>query len=173
MRRVGGIGLAILATMALALSAYGAELKIAYIDVQRILAESERGKAVKKEIEKRGAEMDKIFRQKKAELQALREELEKQSALLSEEARKEKEKEYQRKMKELERFVRDSREEIRQMEVEKTTALLKSLEKVVKKIGEEQHYTLILEKQRSFILYAPPELDITDEVIKAFDAAKE
>jgi len=144
-------------------------MKVGYVNIRKALWESKKGKAVKKEIEARGAALDKIFKQKQEELRKLKESLDKK--ILSEKARKEKEKEYQKKLKELDRFVKDSRDELRQMEREKTTKLLKVLEKVVKKIGKEKGYTLILES--GFILYAPDSIDLTDEVIKAFDAAKE
>ena len=42
---------------------------------------------------------------------------------------------------------------------------------MVNKLGEEGNYTLIVEA--SVVAYAPGGLDITDQVIKAFDAAKE
>ncbi|HID74035.1 MAG TPA: OmpH family outer membrane protein, partial [Thermoplasmata archaeon] len=65
------------------------------------------------------------------EIQSLKDELERKGTLLSEEARREKEREYQRKVKELDRFVRDSREELRQMEREMTAKILKDVERVI------------------------------------------
>jgi outer membrane protein len=93
--------------------------------------------------------------------------------MLSEQARREKEKEYQQKVKELEWLVKDSNEELRKLEQEMLDRLMKSLQKVVEKIGAQENYTLILEENASSVLYAPKEMDITDQVIKAFDAAKE
>ena len=154
----------------LAARAQGANVKIGYVDVQRVLADSKRGQEAKKEIETRGAELNQEFLKRQQEVKALKEELERKGTLLSEEARKEKEREYQKKVKELERFVKDSREELRQMEREVTTQILKEVEKIINELGKEKGYTLILEKQRSFILYAPEEIDLTDEVIKALDS---
>ncbi|MBW2038892.1 MAG: OmpH family outer membrane protein [Deltaproteobacteria bacterium] len=153
--------------------AYAGEAKIGYIDVQRVLNKSRRGIEARKIFQIRGNELNKVIQKSQEELKALKESLEKQAAMLSEEARREKEREYQRKLKELERLVKDSRDELKQMEMEITTKLLKSMEKVVTKLGKEGNYTLILEKKESFILYAPKEIELTDKVIKAFDAAKE
>ena len=47
--------------------------------------------------------------------------------------------------------------------------VLKELEKVVTHIGEEGGYTLILEKNMPGIYFNASEVDITDEVIKAYD----
>ncbi len=162
--------LMVAAVALLAVRAQGADVKIGYVDVQRVLADSKRGQEAKKKIEARGAELNQEFLKRQQEVKALKEELERKGTLLSEEARKEKEKEYQKKVKELERFVKDSREELRQMEREVTTQILKEVEKIINELGKEKGYTLILEKQRSFILYAPEEIDLTDEVIKALDS---
>ncbi len=165
--------LAIIGLLISANFAYGAEIKIGYIDVQKVLNKSRRGLEARKAFQARGNELNKIIQKKQEELKALKESLEKQATMLSEEARRQKEREYQRKLKELDRLVKDSREELKQLQMEITTKLLKSMEKVVNKLGKEGNYTLILEKRESFILYAPKEIDLTDKVIKAFDAAKE
>jgi len=172
MKRVGSFVWALVFVIGFLATAYGASVKIGYVDVQRVLAESKRGQEAKKKIEARGAELNQEFQRRQREVQSLKEDLERKGTLLNEEARKEKEREYQRKVKELERFVRDSREELRQMEREMTAKILKEVEKVIEELGKKEGYTLILEKQRSFILYAPEEIDLTEKVIKALDAEK-
>ena len=44
--------------------------------------------------------------------------------------------------------------------------------KIVSEIGSEEGYLLILEKQYSAILYAPDAIDLTEEVIKRYDASR-
>ena len=61
--------------------------------------------------------------------------------------------------------------DLQKMEQEMTIRVLKSINTVVNKLGEEGNYTLIVEA--SAVAYAPDQMDITDQVIKAFDAAKE
>jgi Skp family chaperone for outer membrane proteins len=56
------------------------------------------------------------------------------------------------------------------MEMEKT--ILIGLQKVIQKLGADEGYTLILEKNESIVLFASNPMDITDYVIKAFDAQK-
>lgn len=152
---------------------YAAEVKIAYISVKRILNESKRGVKQGEAFKKRANELKKVVDKKQQELLALKESLEKKAAMLSEQARREKEREYQQKVKELERTGQDANAELRQMEKEMLDKLMLSLQAVVEKFGKEGNYTLILEEGGSSILYATKELDITDQVLKAFDAAKE
>jgi len=43
---------------------------------------------------------------------------------------------------------------------------------VVKKLGEDEGYHLILEKNENFVLFSAKAIEITDRVIKAHDAQK-
>lgn len=149
------------------------EIKVAYINVKRVLNESNRAKEKTQAFTKKANDYKKIIDKKQEELKAFKESLEKKAAMLSEEARKEKEREYQQKVKELERMAQDFNGELKQMEKEMLDKLMGSLQKVVEKFGEEENYTLILEQTASSILYAPKAIDVTEQVIKAFDAAKE
>jgi outer membrane protein len=66
----------------------------------------------------------------------------------------------------------DNQKEIQQkgQEMERTIAL--GLQTVIKKIGEEEGYTLVLEKNENIVLFSSKAIDFTDRVIKAFDAQK-
>jgi outer membrane protein len=150
---------------------YAQSTKIGFLNVQRVLKESKRGINEREAFTKRAEHLNKEITKKQEELQALKESLEKKAAMLSEQARRDQEKEYQQKVREYEWLVKDSREEMKKMEQEMLTKLLMSINKVVNKLGEEENYTLIVEA--SVVAYAPDALDITDQVIKAFDAAKE
>lgn len=159
-----------LLAMFLWLSAYGASPKIGYVDVQRILSESKRGQEAKARIEARGRELDQQFQKLQQEVNALKEEIEKKGSLMNGNVLREKQRLYEQKVRELNDFVSDSRQELQDMERQAVSEIVKEIEAVIKEMGKKEGYTLILEKQRSFILYAPEELDLTDEVIKALDA---
>jgi outer membrane protein len=153
--------------------AYATEAKIGYINIKRVFNESKRGLKEKEAFTAEVNALKATVEKKKKELEAMQESLEKKAPMLSEQARREKEKEYQQKAKELEWLVNDSNVELRQLEKEMLDKLMKGLQKVVEKIGKEEQYALILEETASSVLYATEEMDITDQVIKAFDAAKE
>jgi outer membrane protein len=150
---------------------YAQSIKIGSVDLQRVLRESKRGTKERDAVQKRADELTKEISKKQEELLALKESLEKKAAMLSEQARREQEKEYQQKARELDWLVKDSRQEMQKTEQEMLAKLLKSVNTVVNKLGQEGNYTLILEA--SVVAYAPEGIDITDQVIKAFDAAKE
>ncbi|MBI2554377.1 MAG: OmpH family outer membrane protein [Candidatus Rokubacteria bacterium] len=90
--------------------------RVAYIDVQRILARSSAGVAAREQLEKDKAAMQKDVDGKRGEVEKLREEIEKKGALLSADARKEKQETLERKVHDLRRIVDDYRAELERKE---------------------------------------------------------
>lgn len=143
--------------------------KIGYVDLQKALNLSSAGKAAKEKIKAKVQGYDAEVQQRQEELKKLKEDLEKQAMLLSEEARNAKERDYQQKVKDYQRFTKDIQETLQQTDADLTRKILESLLKVVQDVGKSAGYTLILEKTESSIVYADESIDISDEVIKAFD----
>jgi outer membrane protein len=153
-------------------SVLAAELKVAYVDIQRAVNESNAGKEAKKAITKDVEKIQHIVVDKQKELQTLKESLDKQALMLTPDARANKEKEYQNKLREFQRWGEDTQNEINQKRMEIERNISAALIKVIQKIGADEGYTVILEKNESIVLYASKTIDITDRVIKAYDAQK-
>jgi len=153
-------------------SALAADYKIAYVDIQKAVNESNAGKDAKKVITKEVEKFQRLIADKQKELQTLKESLEKQAPMLTPDARTTREKEYQNKLREFQRWGEDTQNEINQkrMEVERNISI--GLLKVIQKVGADDGYTLILEKNESLVLFVSKTIDITDRVIKAYDAQK-
>ena len=150
--------------------AWGAEsIKLAYVDIQKALNLCEAGKAAKKQMMLEVERMRKNFAGKQQEVEKLKEDLEKRGSVLSEAAREEKGRDYQAKLRDLQRMERDYQEELQRKDRELTESILKKLEAVVKKMGEDGKYTLILERNQAGIIYIADVLDLTDELIKIFN----
>ncbi len=146
--------------------------KIAYVDLQRALNLSKAGTAAKEQMTTQVQRYEGEFRAKQQEVLRIKEDLEKQAALLSDTARAERERDYQRRVTELQRFQQDIQEELQQQDAEFTTRIINELFDVLQKIGAEGGYTMIIEKNEGAIVYADPKIDLTDELIKAYDATK-
>ena len=153
-------------------SVLAAELKVAYVDIQRAVNESNAGKEAKKAITKDVEKIQHIVVDKQKELQTLKESLDKQALMLTPDARGNKEKEYQNKLREFQRWGEDTQNEVNQKRMEIERNISAALIKVIQKIGADEGYTVILEKNESIVLYATKSIDITDRVIKAYDAQK-
>jgi len=143
--------------------------KIAYVDLQKVMVESEKGKEARKNLSDEFEKRKKEISQRQEELQKMKDALEKQTATITPEARADKEKQYQVKLKDYQRVGDDYSAELRQKDQELTQRILKELEEVVKGMGESEKYTLIVEKNHAGILYATPAIDITDKVISLYN----
>ena len=153
-------------------SVWAADLKIAYVDIQRAINECNAGKDAKKAITKDVEKFQRLIADKQKELQTMKESLEKQALMLTPDARANKEKEYQNKLREFQRWGEDTQNELNQKRMEMERNISIALVKVIQKIGADEGYTLILEKNETIVLFASKTIDITDRAIKAFDAQK-
>ena len=153
-------------------SVWAADLKIGFVDIQRAINECHAGVEAKKTIAKEVEKFQRQVAEKQKELQTMKESLEKQSLMLNSEARAAKEKEYQNKLREFQRWGEDNQNEVKAkgMEIERNLAV--GLQKVIQKMGADEGYTLVLEKNENIVLYASKSIDLTDRVIKAFDVQK-
>jgi outer membrane protein len=153
-------------------SVWAADLKVAYVDIQRAINECNAGKEAKKVITKDVEKIQRLGADKQKDLQTMKETFEKQTLMLTPEARAQKEKDYQSKLREFQRWADDTQNEMNQKRMEMERNISAGLIKVIQKVGADEGYTFILEKNESIVLYASKAIDITDRVIKAYDAQK-
>ncbi len=147
-------------------------LKIACVDIQRAINECNAGKEAKNALAKEMEKIQSLVLEKQRELQGMRESLEKQGSVLNAEARAAKEKELQAAFRDYQRWGEDVQNDMNQKKAEMEKTLSADLQKVIQKLGADEGYTLILQKNESIVLFASKPIDITDLVIKAADARK-
>ena len=182
----GGVVLGLVALFMLGGQAYAQRgVKIAVVDLQAVLDSSVRGKSAKDSLRKLGLELQEQIKSKRAfkekreaELQQLRTEMRTQSPLLNEKARVAKQEAFRKKARELKRFIddtnnfiEDAMQEFREKEGVETRRLLVEVRKVVKEVGKQEGYILVLEGNESaaLVLYAEKAIDITSKVIQRYD----
>jgi outer membrane protein len=166
------IGILFLIESGFTLSIASAELKIGCVDIQRSMNECQAGVEAKKVIAKEMEKLQKLFAERQKELQTLKESFDKQAPMMKPEARAAKEKEFQTKVRDYQRWLEDNQKEIQQKGMEMERTILQGMQKVIKKIGEEESYTLVFEKNENIVLFSSKAIDLTDRVIKAYDAQK-
>jgi outer membrane protein len=147
-------------------------LKIGYVDLQKALNDSQAGQKAKKTLTELIAAKQKSVDEKGTELEKLRAELDKQATVLSPDAKKQKEEKLERDIRDYQRMVRDTQEELQKKESELTSSIIKDLREIIKNVGEEEGYTVILEQAEGVILYSSPTYDLTEKVIKRYDQQK-
>jgi outer membrane protein len=145
-----------------------AEQKIAYVDLQRALNEIEEGKAAKARLKAEFDQKQKIIDEKKAEFDKLRADFEKQAVVMSEDARREKQGELEKKGMELQGFFVQLQKELSEREREATRGIFDKMHSVVKEIADSEGISLVT--QAEALVYAAPSLDITNELVRRYNA---
>ncbi|HUG37405.1 MAG TPA: OmpH family outer membrane protein [Candidatus Limnocylindrales bacterium] len=143
--------------------------RVAFVDVQRILARSAAGVAAREQLEREKAGMQKTVDGHRVEAEKLRDDLEKKGQLLSADARREKQENLERKVRDVRRLVDDLQKELQKKEQELLAKVLHDVSGIVQKIGKDRGYTLVVEKRGGGVVYGAPEADLTDEIVRAFD----
>jgi outer membrane protein len=141
-----------------------AELKVGYVQVDKILQEapqtSESGKKLEKEFSPRSQELERMAKQIKDQESAL----DKDALTISESDRRNKERDIQNLKTEFQRKQRELREDINIRKNEELGVLQDRVNKAVQTVAEAEGYDLIV---YSGVAYAKKTIDITDKVLKA------
>jgi len=143
--------------------------RVGLIDLQRCLKESKEGQKIFQILKKKKDDLQRRLDTRQRELLELRKELDKQSMMLSMDAQEGKKRTIDRKTRELEYLYKDLNEDMVRSQGKEKQRIFKELEKIIKKIGFEENYTMIMEKRAGGVLYSTESIDITDRVIKAYD----
>ena len=167
MRRAAPLLLAAASVLALAAPA-AAEGKVAVVDVQHAVMQTEDGiraqGTLKKLFDRRQQELD----GKQTELARAREDIEKQSRVVSREALAKRMDDWQRRMVELQTVFVDYNKELQKMQGELTAPIIKKVIGVIDRLAKKNGYELILDKQAA--PYARPDLDLTEQIIQMYNS---
>jgi len=166
------MGIFLLIQSGFTLSTAFGEIKVGCVNIQRAMNECQAGVEAKKAIAKEMEKLQKLFADRQKELQTMKEALDKQAPMMKPEARVSKEKEFQAKVRDYQRWLEDNQKEIQQKGMEMERTILQGIQKVITKIGEDEGYTLVLEKNENIVLFSSNAIEFTDRVIKIYDAQK-
>ena len=146
-----------------------AQTKVAVIDVQRVVTESDPGKEV---MQKLRALSDSKAQQGQAlqqELTALQDQFNKQRFTVSETRQAEMSKQIEDKQIAIKRFQDDAQRELQDAQRRELGGLEERILPIINEIGRERGLTLIFNKFQSGLVYADDAVDITDDVITKFN----
>lgn len=147
-----------------------AETKIGYVDFQRALNEVDEGKAAQGTLKKDFEEKQKQLDKDKTDLDRMQAEFEKQAAVLSEEARRDKAIEIQKRMAEAQGKLMAFQKELADRERGATRAIFDKMVAITREIADADGVTLVFEKNDAGIVVAPPSLDLTNELVRKYNA---
>jgi outer membrane protein len=143
-------------------------IKIGFIDIQRVIAESQAGKRAKDRFQAQVKKAEADIAKERQELDRMKSDIDKKGPLLKDEERRNLEVEFQKRSVSLQRTMSDYQQELQQKNNEMMADILKELEQIVNEVGKAEKFTLILE--RSQILYSDQGIDITSKVIETYNS---
>jgi len=152
MRKAGIILVAAMITAVFAGTSLAEGLRVAVIDMNKILNDSEAGKEAKKKMEARYEELKKTIDVKQEEARKIKEEIDKQKVMLGKEKLKEREDALQAKINELRQLTQEGEQEMQTRQAELTREVLKSVEAKVAVVVKADKLDLVLEKSVAVVI---------------------
>jgi outer membrane protein len=150
-----------------AASAVGAqELKIGYVNSDRVLRDAAPAKAAQAKLEAEFGKRDKELNDMAVRLKSAADKLEKDAPTLAESERSRRQRELVDQDREIQRKRREFQEDLNQRKNEELAQVVERANRVIKQIFEAEKYDLILQEA----VFAGPRADITDKVIRALNA---
>lgn len=166
------LGFIILIIFGFSYYCFAANLKLGYVDFQKALNSVSEGVKAKESLTSEYQKKKTELESKQQVLAKLKAELESQTSILSEDAKKKKENELREKMTDFQQLAMKYEKDMQTQEWEYTKNILESLKTIVEKIGKDEKYTFILEKNEASIIFAEKSLDLTDRVIGIYEKSK-
>lgn len=142
-----------------------AQVKIGFVNTERVLREASPAlraqRTIESEFQKRDQDLAKVADQ----LRRMQEDLEKNAVTMSETQRRNKEREFGELNRDFQRRQREFREDLNQRRNQELGQVVEQANRVIRQIAEQEKFDVILQEA----VYASPRIDITEKVIKALD----
>ncbi len=151
-----------------------AEFKLAYVDVQKAIEKTSMGKKAKEEMKKEAEKKNKELEKKKSDIDKMREDIEKKRSVLAEEAFAKRAAELQDEMQKFNQTAGKAQAELQKKESDLLEPIVKKMKVVIEQLAKEKGIAMVIQSNQNaqIVLYAAGELDLTDDLVKAFDKEK-
>lgn len=155
-----------IALMGCVVSVSAQEIKIGFVNLDRVLRDASMAKAAQAKLEGEFTKREKELLDGESRLKAASDRLDRESSGQREGDRGRRQRELVEQDRELQRKRREFQEDLNQRKNEELAAVLDRANRVVKQIFDQDKYDLIVQEA----VFAGPRVDITDKVIKAMNA---
>lgn len=142
---------------------------IGLVDVQKIITSIKEGQAVQKKLEKTFNDKKAVLKKDEDKIKKAQEDYKKQSMVLADQARANKERELQEMVMNLQNKTMEYQREIQQLEQEMKKPILEKLRPIIDEVSKSNQVDMTFELSAAPIVYAANKKDLTEDVIKAYD----
>ena len=143
--------------------------RVALIDFQVAILQTEEGKAAKAKIEKELDSRKKELLAKQAELRKLEDDFEAKRSVLSESDKSAKTRDLQGKLMAFQRSQMALEQEVRQKEMQETQKIFQNLSELVQEYAKKNSFDLVFEKGAGAVLYVARGSDITADIVTLYN----
>jgi outer membrane protein len=151
-----------------AFCAQAEEIRIGFINTDRIFKESTTAKQAQAKLEQEFSKREKDLVDAEKSLKTAVEKFEREAPTLSESQRLSRQKQLGEQDRDFQRKRREFQEELNARKNEEFQQVLERANRVIKQVAEADKYDLVLQEA----VYINPKHDITDKVLKVINAAK-
>jgi outer membrane protein len=146
--------------------------KYAYVDIQRIAEQSREGQEATKRINELREKLQRDLTERQKTVQSNQKKLDTEGTLLSEDARAKLQSDVERQTRDLQRASEDAQQEVERQMARLQQEFMVKLDPVLKAVAKEKKVDMIFNGADSGLVFAAPGMDLTADVIRAFDGAK-
>lgn len=148
------------------IGAQAQELKIGYVNLDKVLRDASPAKAAQAKLEAEFSRREKDLSDLEQKLKGASDKFEKDALTLGESERNRRQRDLIEQDRELQRKRREFQEDLNQRKNEELSTVLDRANRVVKQIFDQDKFDLIVQEA----VFAGPRVDITDKVIKSMNA---
>jgi outer membrane protein len=159
-------GLLAAAVLCAVTPAIAQELKLGYVNSERVLRDSAPAKAAQAKLEAEFGRRERELNDIRNRLKAAADKFEKDTPTLPEAEKTRRQRELVDQERDLQRKQREFQEDLNQRKNEELAAVVERANRVIRQIFETEKYDAILQE----VVFAGPRVDITDKVIRALNA---
>ncbi len=145
-----------------------AQMRIAVVDMQRAILETNQGRRAKAQLKRLFESRQEQLNTRQEALKRMKEEIQKQSSVVRGEALQKRMEDYNKRLTDLQQDYVGYQQELAQKEAELTKQILVNLQGVVRQLGTSENFNLILDQ--GAVIWSPTHLDLTDRVIQQYNA---
>jgi outer membrane protein len=149
---------------------FQAGLKYAYVNVQEIAALSNEGKGFNTKVQALQEQKIKEIQDKNKALVAAQQKLEQGGGVLNDTARLALQADIERQQKDIQRATEDAQQEVTALTQQLQAEFERRLTPVIDRVAKEKGVHFIFDAQQGGLVWADPTMDLTPDVIRAYDA---
>jgi outer membrane protein len=145
-------------------------LKYAYVNMQRVAAESSDGKAAAEKLKAFQDQKARELQDRQKTLQAAQQKLESGGSVLSDAARAQLQSDIERQQRDLQRLSEDAQQDVQNLAQGVEEEFTRKVLPVVGKVAQDKQVHFVFNAAQSGLIWAEPGMDLTSEVIAAMNA---